>query len=328
MTPALPAWLSQAIAARLDGVSRHDLAVASAAITSAYRAGGTSKRNVAKADAVAAYLTARLPATYAAVSAALARLAEHAPDFAPLSLADIGAGPGTASFAALERFPALTHVAMRDHNERFLRAARDLARVSHHDALQQADIAAGEAAAGPAVPPADLVIAAYMLVELPEAALAPVVTRLWQAAQGALLLVEPGTPEGFRRMRQARETLLAAGAHILAPCTHALACPMSGGDWCHFSVRLPRSRDHLAVKRAEVPFEDERFSYLAVARFEGATHGARILAPPRHAKPGITFRTCSEGRIAERFVPARDKAAFRTARRLDWGDIWESPLPD
>ncbi len=327
MTPALPAWLSQAIAARLEGVSRHDLAAASAAVTSAYRSGGTSKRNVVAADAITAYLTARLPATYAAVSAALARLAEHAPAFAPGSLADIGAGPGTASFAALERFPGLTDVAMRDHNERFLQAARALAGASHNDALQHADIAAGEATVG-AIPAADLVIAGYMLVELPDAALAPAVTRLWQATRGALLLVEPGTPEGFRRMRRAREALIAAGAHILAPCTHALACPMAGGDWCHFSVRLPRSRDHLAVKRAEVPFEDERFCYLAAARFEGSIAQARILAPPRHAKPGLTFKLCREGRIEERFVPARDKAAFRADRRLDWGGIWEPALPD
>jgi ribosomal protein RSM22 (predicted rRNA methylase) len=320
MTPALPAWLSQAIAARLEGVSRHDLANASAAITSAYRAGGTSKRNVAEADMVAAYLTVRLPATYAAVSAALARLAEHAPDFAPRSLADIGAGPGTASFAALERFPALAHVAMRDHNDFFLRAARELAGDSHHAALRHADIASGEATAGAGIPPADLVVAAYMLVELPEAVLADTIARLWQAAQGALLLVEPGTPEGFRRIRLARGLLLAAGAHILAPCTHALACPIAGNDWCHFSVRLPRSRDHLAVKQAEVPFEDERFSYLVVARDPGLAAQARILAPPRHAKPGIHFKLCSEGRIDERFVPARDKAAFRAARRLDWGD--------
>src|SRR5690606_8116639 len=137
---------------------------------------------------------------------------EHAPDFAPASLADIGAGPGTASFAALEGFPALERIAMRDHNPRFLQTARELAGESRHGALQEADIATGEAAGGELAPRADLVIAAYMLVELPEASLAPAIARLWQAAQGALLLVEPGTPEGFRRIRQARDMLVAAGA--------------------------------------------------------------------------------------------------------------------
>jgi hypothetical protein len=41
---------------------------------------------------------------------------------------------------------------------------------------------------------------------------------------------------------------------------------MSGNDWCHFSQRLPRSRDHMLLKDADVPFEDERYSYVVVTR--------------------------------------------------------------
>ncbi len=319
---ALPSWLSAAIGARLEGISRRHLAEASAAISNAYRAGQTSRLHVADELAVAAYLTARLPATYAAVAAALVRLAEAAPDFAPLSLADIGAGPGTASFAAVEAFPSLAHVAMRDHNRPFLAVARALAAASPLPALQAAEIGEGEALGAATFPQADLVMAAYMLVEMPEAALAGLFAKLWQAAQEVLLLVEPGTPEGFRRIRLARDCLVEAGAHILAPCTHALDCPMQCGNWCHFSVRLPRSRDHRLVKQADVPFEDERFSYLAVARRPADTiAGARILAPPRDSKPGIAFTLCASGRVEERFVAARDKAAFRAVRRLGWGDV-------
>ena len=37
-------------------------------------------------------------------------------------------------------------------------------------------------------------------------------------------------------------------------------------DWCHFTQRLPRSRAHKQIKEADVPFEDEKFSYVALTR--------------------------------------------------------------
>ncbi len=321
MSHGLPAWLSAAIAARLEGVSRQKLAIASSAITEAYRSGAGSKTHVTDDLRVAAYLAARLPATYAAVSAALERLIEHAPDFAPESVLDIGAGPGTASFAAVDALPSLMRSILRDHNRSFLDIARELTAASPIEALRDADIGEAELTARGALPRADLLIAAYMLVEVAEVALPSLVERFWQSSNEVLLLVEPGTPEGFRRIRLAREWLLEAGAHILAPCTHALTCPMIGEDWCHFSVRLPRSRDHRAIKQADVPFEDERFCYLAVSRqLAAVTADARILAPPHESKPGIAFKLCRDGKVEERFVPTRDKADYRAVRQLGWGD--------
>ena len=52
-------------------------------------------------------------------------------------------------------------------------------------------------------------------------------------------------------------------------------------DWCHFSERLQRSRDHMIAKGARVPFEDERYAYVAVSRVP-VVHpaSARIIKPP------------------------------------------------
>src|SRR6185312_7664120 len=104
----------------------------------------------------------------------------------------------------------------------------------------------------------------YVLAELREEAVAATARHLWSMATGMLVLIEPGTPAGFARIRAARAALIAAGAHVAAPCTHNKNCPMQGDDWCHFSVRLARSRDHLIAKAARVPFEDERYAYIAV----------------------------------------------------------------
>jgi ribosomal protein RSM22 (predicted rRNA methylase) len=116
--------------------------------------------------------------------------------------------------------------------------------------------------------------------------------------------------------------LIGAGARILAPCPHAAGCPLAEPDWCHFAVRLPRSRDHRLAKGAEVPFEDEKFAYLIAARPSVVAEpaAARVLARPKAGKPGIDLKLCTPAGLERRFVPRRDKPAHAIARRLDWGD--------
>jgi ribosomal protein RSM22 (predicted rRNA methylase) len=118
--------------------------------------------------------------------------------------------------------------------------------------------------------------------------------------------------------------LISDGAEILAPCPHHLACPIAAPDWCHVSVRLPRSRDHLLTKEAQVPFEDEPYAYLLAGRpGVGTRAAARVLSPPRATKPGIDLRLCTRSGVERRTVLRRDKAAYATARRLRWGDAAE-----
>jgi ribosomal protein RSM22 (predicted rRNA methylase) len=137
-----------------------------------------------------------------------------------------------------------------------------------------------------------------------------------------LVLVEPGTPAGFARILAARSVLVSEGANLLAPCPHARDCPLAAPDWCHFSVRLPRSRDHRFAKGADAPFEDEKFAYLIAARPQvaAAARSPRVLAPPRAGKPGIRLKLCGPEGLEARFVGRRDKAAHAQARRLGWGD--------
>lgn len=323
MSPDLPAALRLAADRLLDGVSRKGLAERSAKISSGYRGGETSRMVVAdEADAIA-YVLSRLPATYAADAHVLAQARRMAPDFAPTRLLDAGAGPGGASWAALETWPGLGSVTLLDSSRPFLDMAAKLA-AGGHEALKDAKFLRGDLTA-PATdwPQADLVIASYALAEIPAARQAATVSALWGATDGLLALIEPGTPDGHRRILAARETLIASGAALLAPCPHARACPLTAPDWCHFVQRLPRSRDHRLAKGAELPFEDEKFIYLVAARptVPLRTPTARILAPPRTAKPAVTFKLCTPSGTAELAdVPRRDKAAYAWARRLDWGD--------
>src|SRR4029077_1358884 len=132
----------------------------------------------------------------------------------------------------------------------------------------------------------DLVTAAYVLAELPEAAAAGTARELWSAASQMLVLVEPGTPGGFARIRAARAALIEAGGHVVAPCTHDNECPIQQPDWCHFSQRLARSRDHMIAKGRKVPFGDERYAYVAGAGVPVRPSAlAGIVKPPVEAKP-------------------------------------------
>lgn len=323
MSPDLPAALRLAADRLLEGVARKDLAERSAKISSGYRGGETSRAVVTdQADAVA-YVLSRLPATYAADAFVFSEAQRMAPDFAPKRLLDAGAGPGGASWAALETWSGIDAATLLDSSRPFLDMAARLAGEGPQ-ALRNANFLRGDLTA-PSTdwPQADLVTASYALAEIAPARQAQTVLALWAATDGMLALIEPGTPDGYRRVLAARETLIAAGAEILAPCPHALACPLTAPDWCHFVQRLPRSRDHRLAKGADLPFEDEKFSYLVAVRPGMTTQPrtARILAPPRVAKPAITFKLCTPaGTAALADMPRRDKAAYAWARRLDWGD--------
>ena len=127
--PDLPAELRAALALRLQGFSRTDAAGRAASISRTYRDGGGSTAIRTENDALA-YALARMPATYAAVTASLNALCEIAPHFAPKSLLDVGAGPGTATWAAAEAYSSLRAFTLLDANSALRALALDLAGTS------------------------------------------------------------------------------------------------------------------------------------------------------------------------------------------------------
>src|SRR5258708_25377117 len=100
LPPDLPPDLKAGLARLAEGMSRKAIAERAAAQSRIYRAGGGSHR-IATAVDVLAYAFARLPATYAAAAAVFNATRESLPAFQPRSMLDVGAGPGTAAFAAV-----------------------------------------------------------------------------------------------------------------------------------------------------------------------------------------------------------------------------------
>jgi ribosomal protein RSM22 (predicted rRNA methylase) len=316
--PDLPTELKSALDARLHGLSRSDATERSASISKTYRDGGGSGAIRTEADALA-YALARMPATYAAVTASLNALVAIKPDFAPRSLLDVGAGPGTASWAAAEAFPSLTAFALLDAN-RVLRAlALDLGGASAR--LRDMTYRQDEARTGLAsADAADLVVASYMIGEISDSERIALADLMWAKTRDTLLVVEPGTPAGYARILAVRAQLVAAGAHVAAPCPHDKACPLTSPDWCHFTQRLQRSRAHKQVKGADVPFEDERFSYVALTRRPIHQRPFRVLAQPIVGKADVTAKLCTPDGLMITKVPRRDREFYAIARRWRWGD--------
>ncbi|HEY2753484.1 small ribosomal subunit Rsm22 family protein [Phenylobacterium sp.] len=323
MSPDLPAALRAALGDALEGVPRKGLAERAGRTSQAYRAGRTSAGVIRETEDALAYAVTRLPATYAACAAVMGEASRMAPGFRPRTLLDAGAGTGAASWVATEVWPGLETVTWLDANPQFLALAARLA-AGGPAALRNAETVRADLTTSTGWPRAEVVVASYALAEIETDHQTSVVVELWAACDGVLALVEPGTPAGYGRILAARATLIQSGAVILAPCPHAAACPLVGEDWCHFSVRLPRSRDHRLAKGAEVPFEDERFSYLIAARpkIAAAPRQPRILAPPRVGKPGIALKLCGlDGGLDHRLITKREKPAYAAARRLDWGQV-------
>jgi ribosomal protein RSM22 (predicted rRNA methylase) len=85
-----------------------ELARAAEALSSRYRGEVRDGRMHLSDDLAArAYLATRLPATYAAIRTCLEAVGKARPDYAPRSVLDVGAGPGSALWAAAERWPGL-----------------------------------------------------------------------------------------------------------------------------------------------------------------------------------------------------------------------------
>ena len=316
--PDLPTELRAALDARLHGLSRSDAAARAAVISRTYRDGGGSGAIRTEADALA-YALARMPATYAAVTASLNALAGATPDFAPKSLLDVGAGPGTASWAAAETFSSLAAFTLFDANGALRTLALDLAGASARlrgMAYRRSEARAALAGADAA----DLVVATYMIGEISESERTTLAELMWAKTSDTLLVVEPGTPAGYARILGLRAHLIAAGAHVAAPCPHDGKCPLTAPDWCHFTQRLPRSQAHRQIKGAELAYEDERFAYVALTRAPPAQRPARVLAQPEVSKVEVTAKLCTPDGLAITKVPRRAKADYARARRWRWGD--------
>jgi ribosomal protein RSM22 (predicted rRNA methylase) len=319
----LPEELLAAIQREVENVDRKLLAHASAELTRCYQSTSFSSAPIQRQEHRAAYLTARLPATYAANWRVFSEIRKRAPEVEIGSVLDLAAGPGTALFAAAEVFPALRQATLMESDAAWLDLGRRLTACSSHPSLREAAWEQHDLRKAFAGATHDLVVISYALGELPSSAAQPLLQRAWRLTNRFLVAIEPGTPRGFETIHGARSFLISENAEILAPCPHRDACPMAGTrDWCHFAQRLERTSAHRQAKTAALAYEDEKFSYVVGSRATVAPVAARIVRHPRKHSGHVQLTLCAAGGIEIRTVARSDGPSYKLARQAEWGKAW------
>ncbi|MFB9462576.1 small ribosomal subunit Rsm22 family protein [Streptomyces cinereospinus] len=314
--------LRTALAGLLDGLPPRQAAQAVERLIANYRGATPTDAPILRDRAdVVAYAAYRMPATFEAVSAALGALADAAPGWAPAGQVDVGGGTGAATWAASATWEGTRPVTVLDWAEPALALGREIA--AAHPALRDVRWQRSRIGAALSIGSTDLVTVSYVLNELTAPDRAALVDAAATAAR-AVVIVEPGTPDGYARVIEARDRLTGAGFHVAAPCPHSAACPIAPGtDWCHFSARVSRSSLHRQVKGGSLAYEDEKFSYVAATRFAPAPAASRVVRRPQIRKGQVLLDLCeSEPLLRRATVTKRHGDLYKAARDADWGDAW------
>ena len=316
----LPIELKNLIENELEKANIKDLQKNAENISFKYREkSGKGNRLVTENIEALAYSAVRMPATYSAIYTALKNVLEiYNPKIE--SVLDVGAGTGAGSWAVnslidvgkiicLEREDV-----MRNLGEFFMKNSEDNtllnAKWEKFDLLNS-DIKYS----------ADLVICSYVLNELNENDRKQALDKLWKATNKILLIIEPGTPVGFSEIKVIRKNLIEQGGCVIAPCPNIENCPMPENDWCHSTCRVNRTKIHKLLKNGDVPYEDEKFSYIGVSRQNVEKKDfARVLRHPKIESGKITLQVCSKEGVCEKIVTKKEKELFKSARKVGCGD--------
>jgi ribosomal protein RSM22 (predicted rRNA methylase) len=272
-----------------------------------------------------AYIAARLPATYGATRQVFRRIEPYLATVK--SVLDLGSGVGSLAWAAREAMPKLQRVTLFEKNVELLRLGQRLT----EDRLSPLQLSwcRDDLTTEEAYPLHDVITLSYVLNELSPKERLYVLERAYSAAEKLLILIEPGTPEGYSHILSARQFLTERGAHIVAPCTQNGPCPIAplykeGKDWCHFSVRIPRGKYHRRAKQGALPYEDEKYSYLVVSPLSQSVPKARIIKAPMRKTGHVILDLCTDkGKLERRIVSKSEGETYLTARDAGWGDEWE-----
>ncbi|KAJ2759303.1 37S ribosomal protein S22, partial [Coemansia nantahalensis] len=281
------------------------------------------------------------------------------PGFAPRSVLDFGAGPGTALWAAQEAWDgAVCHYTGIDVSEAMIECAERLvASLPPERAPQNATFLRYLAPKQPGIK-ADLVVAAFALSELPsDAARQTTVETLWGYTADTLVLIDRGTPHAAQMVSDARDHLLQraaaqdgagrpAGIHTVAPIPSDRPDPTKNTPvWLHFSQRAQRARHTMRIKHSKSNVEDTSYSYVVMRRGPRPTPPSqrdgsfrktreelaleayawpRIIMPPMKRKGHVVTDVCTAAGQIERwtFTRKQGKQSYRDARKACWGDLF------
>lgn len=313
----LPDQLQYAIDKEAEFRQLGSLAAARESLTERYRVSRSKGPLITDEKERLSYLLTRMPATYAANVKVWQTIQKQAPHLEIKSLLDLGAGPGTAMWAACQLYPSIENVTLIERDPDLIKLGRQLIKNSDTAAsnLLNANWINKDIEKMDALPPHDVIILSYSIGELQPAHILKLLEKCWESANQLLIIIEPGTPAGFERIRSIRSSLINLKGNVIAPCPNLLPCPMSNGNWCHFAARVERTSLHRRLKGGTLGYEDEKFSYVAFSKKSYPLPHARILCEPQRRSGHVILTLCTDGIVKQETVSKRNPEAYRQARK-------------
>lgn len=269
-----------------------------------------------------AYAASRMPATYEVAVHIFTELFNQVPELVIENLLDIGAGPGTCAFA-FSSLHNLKKITLLEKEPQFLELGKRLFQSLPGAEFKNASWQLTDVVKLSEFPKSDLTIASYSLGEMSQMLRQNVLTKCLLATQKIMIIIEPGTPQGYINLMEMRTEIIAQGYFILAPCPHQNPCPIKTPDWCHFSQRLTRERFHQLIKNVELNYEDEKYCYLIASKENlSKPNLARIIKKPLKRTGHIYLDLCASTELKREVFSRKNKQVMKLAKKAKWGDLW------
>ena len=278
----------------------------------------TGNTLLSKKEEAVAYSVIRMPATFGAIKSSLNSILEVNNNLKIKSLLDIGAGTGAATWAASELIDIETVTCIE--REKVMRELGIKLMGNGSSVLKKAKWIDKDIIKDELDEKADLVIVSYMINELKECDRIRILDKLLKVTNELLLIVEPGTPEGFKNIKMIREEAIKRNFNIVSPCTHCKECELSEEDWCSSCVRVQRTKIHKILKSGDVPYEDEKFSYVAISKKLTMQAEGRILRHPIIQNKMIKMKLCTSNGIKEVIITKKHGELYKDAKKKKIGD--------
>ncbi|OLL22862.1 Rsm22-cox11 tandem protein 2, mitochondrial [Neolecta irregularis DAH-3] len=306
-----------------------------------------------------AFLTSFTPQIYATTTNVLQEIRARLPEFRPVSVLDVSVGMGICSFVADEIFDGIVDISILESNKFLLSQVHKFHTSVSSSSPSSPSIEKTQTYRQHSqLPPNktfDLVLGNHSILDQAKYNVSKReiwVRKLWEKVSdqgGLLVLLEPGTNDGFEAIAAAREQILGflkddqGAAHkqgrIIAPCPHEGKCALFSGKKripCTFSQRLQRPHYLQSLYASKSNTEDIKYSYLVLQKGKSrppadtesilsqAYHWPRILSPPLKRKGHVTMDICLPCSGYKRITVPKSFGAmeYRNARKVSWGDLW------
>lgn len=262
------------------------------------------------------YSIIRMPATYGAVTTALKNCLELT-EVKIETLLDVGAGTGAATWAT-SNLINLEHITCIERELNMQKVGNKL--MESNELLRHATWISKDIVKEEIAEKADLVIASYMTNEFKEEERIKVIKKLISATNKILLIIEPGTPEGHQIIKSIKEYCIENNLYVIAPCVSQEECKLDINNWCHSTCRIQRTKIHKLLKDGDVPYEDEKFSYIAISKQKIDTPNSRILRHPIIKSGFVNLDLCTKDGIKSVTISKKDGDLYKQAKKKNCGD--------